>query len=76
MKRWRCENYIVPKHQFLKFLLEFLSQQTVKDRLTSTVSKKVNDVRTGKRYKLSGVVRSENQKAPPPLRDGTFSTML
>lgn len=33
-------------------------------------------MRTGKRYKLSGVVRSENQKAPPPLRDGTFSTML
>lgn len=38
--------------------------------------KKVNDARTGKRYKLSGVVRSVNQKAPPPLKEGTFSTML
>lgn len=43
---------------------------------TSTVNRKVNDVRTGKIYKLSGVVRSVNQKAPPVLNDGTFSTMF
>lgn len=43
---------------------------------TSTVAKKANAVRTGKMYKLSGVVRSVNQNAPPPLNDGTFSTMF
>lgn len=43
---------------------------------TSTVAKKANDVRTGKMYKLSGVVRSVNQNTPPPLNDGTFSTMF
>lgn len=43
---------------------------------TSTFIKKVNAAKTGKMYRLSGVVRSVNQSVPPPLKDGTFSTML
>jgi hypothetical protein len=34
------------------------------------------DVIIGNMQKASGVVRSVNQNAPPPFRDGTFSTMF
>uniref|UniRef100_A0A7C9EKT5 Uncharacterized protein n=2 Tax=Opuntia streptacantha TaxID=393608 RepID=A0A7C9EKT5_OPUST len=44
--------------------------------LHSTVIKKDNDAKTGKRHKLSGVVRSVNHSVPPVLKDGTFSTMF
>ena len=44
--------------------------------ITSTVIKNDSPVNTGKMYKLSGVVRSMNQKAPPFLNDGTFSAIF
>ena len=44
--------------------------------LTSTVIKNVNAVKAGKIYKLSGVVKSVNQYAPPYFIEGTFSTMF
>jgi hypothetical protein len=43
---------------------------------TSTVAKNDNDVNTGRMKRPSGVVKSVNQYAPPPLREGTFSTMF
>lgn len=43
---------------------------------TSTVIQKVSAVKTGRITKLSGVVRSVNQKAPPFLKEGTFSVMF
>lgn len=45
-------------------------------KVTSTVAKKANAVNTGKMYWESGVVKSVNQNAPPPLNEGTFSTMF
>jgi hypothetical protein len=44
--------------------------------LSSTVAKNDNDVNTGRMKRPSGVVKSVNQYAPPPLREGTFSTMF
>lgn len=44
--------------------------------LTSTVTKNDNAVKAGKMYKVSGVVRSVNQEAPPCLNDGIFSAMF
>ena len=35
-----------------------------------------SDVIIGKMQRASGVVRSVNQNAPPPFKDGTFSTMF
>jgi len=43
---------------------------------TSAVAKNDSDVNTGRMRRSSGVVKSVNQYAPPPLREGTFSTML
>lgn len=51
-------------------------QVSMKTMLTSTVIKKESAVRTGKTYKVSGVERSRNQKAPPFLKDGIFSAMF
>ena len=43
---------------------------------TSTGSMMNSDVIMGKMQRASGVVRSVNQNAPPPFKDGTFSTMF
>lgn len=43
---------------------------------TSTVTKKVSDVNIGRIKSSSGVVKSVNQYIPPPLKEGTFSTMF
>ena len=43
---------------------------------TSTVIRKDSDAKTGKRHRLSGVVRSVNHSVPPVLKDGTFSTIF
>jgi hypothetical protein len=50
------------------------SEENVKN--TSDVRMMNRDVIIGNMQKASGVVRSVNQNAPPPFRDGTFSTMF
>lgn len=71
----KSEIYLV-KYKKIRRAIARGAQKHIQKLLTSTRTKNDSDAKIGPTNKLSGVVRSVNQSAPPFLNDGTFSTMF